>query len=82
MTTLIASYSNCGCTGRCDAKCYDAVSPHCDCICQGKNHGAGRKQAVENTRTMAEKWIQAWRAGHPNDIAFEVPVWQPVMPGM
>ena len=30
---------------RCDAKCYDAKGPVCDCICGGKNHGKGKQQA-------------------------------------
>jgi hypothetical protein len=37
MTTLIATYNSEGCTGRCDAKCYEAVTPGCDCICGGCN---------------------------------------------
>lgn len=37
---------------RCDAKCYDAVSPHCDCCCGGRNHGVGRETAIGNTRAM------------------------------
>jgi hypothetical protein len=36
--------------GRCDAKYYGAHEPGCDCICQGKNHGAGLRQATRNTK--------------------------------
>ena len=52
MTTLISWASSGGATSRCDAKCYDADSPPavCTCICGGRNHGAGREQAVDNTR--------------------------------
>lgn len=57
MTTLIAVYSSDGCEGRCNAKCYEATTPGCDCVCGGKNHGKGRQQAVENTRQMAERMI-------------------------
>lgn len=57
MTTLIAVYNSEGCVGRCDAKCYEATSPECDCICKGANHGAGLKQAVCNTRQMVGAWI-------------------------
>ena len=49
MTTLIAVYNNDGCKGRCDARCYEACEPHCDCVCGGRNHGAGLERAVENT---------------------------------
>jgi len=57
MSTLISVYNSNGCVGRCDAKCYDATHPHCDCICGGKNHGAGKKQAIDNTREMADTWL-------------------------
>lgn len=58
MTTLIAVYTTGGCVGRCDAKCYDANSPDCDCVCGGRNHGAGLERAAENTRECVEDWIQ------------------------
>lgn len=48
MATLIYVGNSSGCVGRCDAKCYDATSPDCDCICGGKNHRAGRQQAQQN----------------------------------
>jgi hypothetical protein len=58
MSTLISVHNSDGCVGRCDAKCYDATHPHCDCICGGKNHGAGKKQATENTRELADTWLK------------------------
>ena len=45
-------------TGRCDARCYDAHEPECDCICGGKNHGAGLRNAVSNTEEMAPELLQ------------------------
>jgi hypothetical protein len=54
MTTLIAVYDSDGCVGRCDAKCYEATDPDCDCICGGRNHGVGRAQAVENTAALVD----------------------------
>ncbi len=65
MTTLIAVYNSEGCEGRCDAKCYNATSPECHCICGGKNHGAGAKQAAENTRQLAETWIAEYNKQNP-----------------
>ncbi|MCA1571075.1 MAG: hypothetical protein LC798_12280 [Chloroflexi bacterium] len=62
MTTLIGVYNSEGCVGRCDARCYDAKHPDCDCICGGKNHGAGLNRAVENTRELASAWIEKARA--------------------
>lgn len=62
MTTLIAVYTSDGCEGRCDAKCYDAEWDECTCICGGRNHGAGKQQALDNTRELAESWIEQARA--------------------
>ena len=62
MTTLISYHSSGGDSVRCDARCYDAGHPRCDCICGGANHGAGKQQAVDNCREMAEGWIEKARA--------------------
>jgi hypothetical protein len=62
MTTLIAVYNSEGCVGRCDARCYEAAEPECDCICGGRNHGAGQEQALDNTRELAESWLERVRA--------------------
>lgn len=60
-----------GCVGRCDAKCYDAKEPTCHCICGGRNHGAGKKQAVENTREFVEDWIDKMKENDP-DLAAKI----------
>ncbi len=39
---------------RCDAKCYNAREPDCDCICGGMNHGVGLQQAQENTGDLVD----------------------------
>jgi hypothetical protein len=52
MTTTLAVYNSEGCVGRCDANCHDATSPHCDCICGGKNHGQGLQKAIENNHEL------------------------------
>jgi hypothetical protein len=44
--------------GRCDARCYEAKNPDCDCICGGKNHGAGLKQAMDNTSAMTAALLE------------------------
>lgn len=64
--TLIYVGDNYGCVGRCDAKCYEASSPDCDCICGGMNHGKGFKQAVTNTRENIKKVL----AEHPAGVAW------------
>ena len=60
MTTLIAVYTRSGCIGRCDAKCYNAQSPDCDCICGGFNHGTGLDNASENTKDMVDTWLDRY----------------------
>lgn len=59
MTTLIAIYHEKELLGRCDARCYDATSPDCDCVCGGKNHGVGLQQAAQNTIADAAAWLDA-----------------------
>ena len=62
MTTLISYQSSGGDQGRCDAKCYEAHEDECDCICGGRNHGAGKEQALDNTRERAGSWLEHARA--------------------
>ncbi|MFZ2385283.1 MAG: hypothetical protein WBE75_03655 [Candidatus Omnitrophota bacterium] len=38
--------------------CYDAKHPHCNCVCGGRNHGAGKQKAVENTFEIAQELIK------------------------
>ena len=76
MVTLIAAYNSEGCIGRCDAKCYDATGPDCECICGGMNHGVGRRKAEDNTRELAEEWMRQWREIHPDTERFEIPARQ------
>jgi hypothetical protein len=65
MTVLITAYTGDGCVGRCDAKCYNAWGPECHCICQGVNHGAGRQEAMANTRELGESWLEQAGANGP-----------------
>jgi hypothetical protein len=82
MSTLIAVYNSEGCVGRCDAKCYDATEPECDCICGGKNHGAGKQRATDNTRELAEQWIETYSKNHnlPGDAVWSIPAAQLSLP--
>jgi hypothetical protein len=54
MTTLIVVGNSEGVVGRCDAKCYEAREPECDCICGGRNHGVGLQRALENTADLVD----------------------------
>ena len=64
MVTLIRWSTSGGEQGRCDAKCYDASGPDCDCICGGRNHGKGQDQAIENTRELAKAMIAEYAETH------------------
>ncbi len=58
MTTLISVSNTSGEARRCDAKCYGATGPICDCVCGGVNHGAGIRVAFDNTRALANDQIR------------------------
>lgn len=73
MATLIAAYNSEGCTARCDANCYNATGPHCQCICGGMNHGKGHNQAVQNTADHAQAMMEQWQAQHPETTRFIKP---------
>jgi hypothetical protein len=62
MATLIAVCNADGCVGRCDARCYAARGTGCECICGGRNHGAGKQQAMDCTRELAQSWAARARA--------------------
>lgn len=69
--TLITSTNSEG-SRKCDARCYNAKCSICTCICNGKNHGVGRRQAEANTRKYQEEIIEDWNGKHPDEkIVFE-----------
>lgn len=74
MATLIAAYNSEGCIGRCDARCYLAKDVDCDCICGGRNHGAGYQAAIDNTRRFADDWLARYKKQHPEATNFDLPV--------
>jgi len=76
MTTLIAAYNSEGCTGRCDAKCYNATYLDCDCICGGRNHGKGQRQAIQNNRQHFQEMIEIWNKDHPDTTNIDFPLVQ------
>lgn len=45
--TTIMSIGNSEGTRRCDARCHDATSQECDCICGGRYHGKGTDRALD-----------------------------------
>jgi hypothetical protein len=62
MPTLILWQSDAG-SGRCDARCHDAITPPatCGCICRGSNHGVGHEQALEYVRANAPVMAEGYR---------------------
>jgi hypothetical protein len=74
MSTLIASRTPSGRSRRCNAACYNAKGPDCDCICMGANHGVGERQALTNTREMGVIWLEkACRTPSRRKRKFTVP---------
>ncbi len=67
MATLLSYNSSGGDSGRCDAKCYDATSAPCDCICGGRNHGVGETRAIEQTVAAARSMLEehSHKTGRP-----------------
>ncbi len=74
--TLIHVGNSEGTVGRCDAKCYNASGADCHCICGGKNHGAGLRQARTNTQAMGETWLKKLEA---SGGYVDPEVWQKVL---
>ena len=72
MTTVLAVYNSEGCVGRCDARCHEAHSPTCDCICGGKNHGVGLQKAIENNHErvgLTPEDLRKFAEAHGHDPA-------------
>ena len=56
MAVLIRGPKSFGsCQRSCSARCYDAKHDKCVCICRGKNHGVGFRQANENTEGLKDE---------------------------
>lgn len=66
MATLIQTHGG----DRCDARCYEAAGPHCDCVCGGRNHGKGLIKALEETSKSIEEIADEKVALHPRMSAF------------
>lgn len=58
MATIISVYNSNGFVGRCDAKCHNAVTPDCRCICGGAFHGVGSEIALEDRFTLSEDEVE------------------------
>jgi len=57
-----------GVTRKCDARCFNAKSGGCDCICGGRNHGVGLEKALDNIfRAEVIKGVQVTRRAMRED---------------
>ena len=72
MATLISVYTSNGCVGRCDARCHDATSDKCTCVCGGMNHGDGVEAAIDNTREHFDKMIKDYQKGKYEKMKFKI----------
>lgn len=80
MSTLMAVYDADGCTGRCDARCYEATGGVCTCCCGGVNHGVGRRRAEEQTAELGLSLLARWQAEHPETVHSEWSGQLPLLP--
>lgn len=64
MATVMSWGNSEGTKGRCDAKCHNAASSHCMCMCGGRYHGKGLEPGgVEETmREYGEEITEAANA--------------------
>lgn len=58
MATIISAYNGYGQVRRCDARCHEAVTPDCDCICGGAFHGVGSRIAMADRFTLSEQEVE------------------------
>jgi hypothetical protein len=66
-TVLFAIYDLRNCAGQCDDECYDAEGPECGgCICGGRNHGVGKRQAISNTFNYGLQWLDRAVVANPS----------------
>jgi hypothetical protein len=86
MPSLITLRDNGHAAASCTARCYNATSPVCDCICNGLNHGVGLQAAIERTRREGAKAVAAYVADHPFAARWRlrfhlppIPVHQPLL---
>jgi hypothetical protein len=70
MTTVLAVYNSEGCVGRCDARCHDATTSDCDCICGGACHGSAHAiQAATDYIDPDGELRRAFAAAHGLDAS-------------
>ncbi|MBA7546281.1 hypothetical protein ES705_38666 [subsurface metagenome] len=50
MATVLKVQFTSGRIRLCDARCHNAQGDKCSCICNGKNHGVGLRQAIINSQ--------------------------------
>jgi hypothetical protein len=56
---------------RCAAPCYNAIHRKCRCVCLGKNHGVGQKDAMTNTLNNVLKYVRKWGRKNTRIVAQE-----------
>lgn len=56
--------------GQCDAKCYNAKSKKCTCVCQGELHGLRRNEAIVRLRKLKPGFRRLYRSDDGFSISF------------
>ena len=63
MATIISVNHTNGTISRCDARCHEAVTPDCKCICGGAFHGVGSAIAMQDRFTLAADEVETHCTG-------------------
>ena len=73
MATVMSWGNSEGVKGRCDAKCHNAKTPKCECMCGGAYHGAAL-QAGGVEKVQRESWDEVLEAAKRKaaELGFEL----------
>jgi hypothetical protein len=68
MTVLMKTHTSGGHTRVCNAACYNAKGPVCECICGGANHSKGLEQAQRNMQEHGAELLARAAEHQPHPI--------------
>jgi hypothetical protein len=72
MATLMQWGNSDGIQGRCDAKCHNAATSHCNCMCGGRYHGGGRDGTLADRVTNYSEEIFEGAAAKAREQGLEL----------
>lgn len=72
MATVMSWHNSEGCKGRCDAKCHNAETPECNCMCGGAYHGSKRKGTFDKIQAVHAEFIIKEATKRAAGLGFEI----------